>query len=723
MLNYSTTLKEGLCLRLLSIILVLVISNSSWAYLCPEYFSNSKLVKDMLDKQKIKNGEIIDTENTQAEDYLSAFSLSVGRANHALQGLLANKRAATIENTFEKLQIAEMEKQYVLGSFIAVHAANKTAEMSNVYSRIVEINQKYETELYNNIEFFQRVEHIYKNRGRLTIAEKRLVEKLYQKFRENGFGFPAEQSKELYDLKLKLSDLQQQYSNNLLDLKAQNSRDIKDVYKLRGLSLKTIEKLKKIAEEDGKDGYSIKLDTWVVQEINERAEDPMLRMQVLSSYLNRGHGKNKFNNEQLVRDIVATKHRIAQLIGYKSYADYAFVDRVANSPEEILALVEELKGYYLPKAREQLSELKAYKKEKTGDDKLYDWDQALWRTRLQKERYSFDQQALMPYFSLPNVQKGLFTTVQKLFRISIRKDEKAKVYHPDVSVYKVYSREGELMGQLIIDLFTRDEKSAGGWHAGMQPSFKLEGQRVPAVSTIVLNINKDKSKASTLLTLSQAESYFHEMGHALHSILSRAPYAEQAGTRVSRDVVELPSQFLENYLYEPKTLKSFAKHYETGQSIPEEYIQAIIQSRQFFSAVYGIANLNYILLDLTYYMDPNIKVDNFVQFENDLRIENSNMVKQTFSKVSSTSFSHIFEGGYSAGYYSYLYASLLEAQVFSIFKQKGLFDAETSKRYLQGIIEVGGSADLAKAFKQFAREDVSIYPLLQRMGIDIPESN
>ncbi len=490
---------------------------------------------------------------------------------------------------------------------------------------------------------------------------------------------------------------------------------VADTEELAGLPEATIASAASLAKEKGKQGYVFGLDMPTYISIMKYADNAALREKMYRAYGTRAAKDNEYNNEQNIQELVNTRLAKAQLLGFDSHAALTLSKRMAKTPETVLSFLSDLKVLAKPAAEKDLNTVQKFASNAGHQGEVKPWDFSYWSEKLKRATLNLDDNLLKPYFKIENVLGGVFEISAKLYGLSFKKNANIATYHEDVDAYEVYDKDGEFLSLLYTDFFPRAGKRAGAWMTSYRSMYSLDGQVVRPHISIVCNFTKPTADEPSLLTFNEVTTLFHEFGHALHGMMARGTYPSLTGTSVYWDFVELPSQILENWCYEPEALALFAKHYETGELLPKEYVDRIVESQQFMEGYATLRQLNFGYLDMTYHGLTGPMEDAVADFERAATADT-----QLFSPVegtlSSTAFSHIFQGGYSAGYYSYKWAEVLDADAFERFKEEGIFSAAAANGFAE-ILSSGGTVAPDELFKKFRGRDPKVDALLKRAGI------
>ncbi len=555
----------------------------------------------------------------------------------------------------------------------------------------------------------------------LSGAQQRTVDNALRDFRLAGVDLPADKKARYGEIQSRLSTLSNQFSNNVLDATQAWHKDIQEREALAGVPDSALETLKALAEAKGVDGYRITLDFPSFFPIVSYADSRELREEVYTAFVTRasdqGPNAGKFDNAPILEEILALRQELARLLGFDTYADYSLTTKMADSPTQVLDFLEDLARRAKPQAKEEFDELSAYARDELGIASLKPWDVAYASEKLREARYDISQEQLRPYFSAPRVVDGLFQVIERLYNVHIEQDEHAPSYHDDVRFYRI-SEHGKPIAGFYLDLYAREGKRGGAWMADCRVRRQTEhGLQLP-VAFLTCNFTAPVGSKPALLTHDEVTTLFHEFGHGLHHMLTKQDIADVSGINgVAWDAVELPSQFMENYCWEREGLDLLAKHVETGEPLPDALFERLQAAKNFQSAMGMMRQIEFSLFDVRLHHELEAPTASEVQtLLNDVRSQTSVVPVVDFNRFQN-SFSHIFAGGYAAGYYSYKWAEVLSADAWSAFEEAGIFDPTTGQRFREEILEQGGARDAAELFVAFRGREPSVEPLLRHSGI------
>ena len=652
------------------------------------------------------------------EDYMPAVErgIALGRAN--VDRIVNNPEAPTFANTIAALEDINLDLDRVLGVFYPLEDALSNDTVMELANKIAPMVTAYNTSVNLNEGLWRRVRAVHDSADTtaLTQEQKMLLRQTYDSFVRNGALLEGADREKYSQLKSRLSELTNTFGQNVL--RELNTYQIwLTADELAGLTEGTIEAAALAAKEAGRPGeYLFTLAQPVYTAFMKNSSRRDLREKMYRLYSSR-NTKGQYSNLEVMKEIAATRLAIANLLGYKTYADYALADKMAKNPEGVYTLLNSLRDAYRPAQQRELKEIADYAAELEGHPiDLKPWDYSYYSNKLRNARYSYDEEEMRPYFPLASVVDGVFGLATKLYGVTFEKNTDIPVYHPDVTAYDVRDADGSYLGVIYTDFFPRASKRAGAWMTDFKGQRILpDGTNSRPHVTIVMNFTKPTDTKPSLLTPYEVETFLHEFGHALHGLLANSTYQSLSGTNVKRDFVELPSQFNENYLTEKEFLDGFARHYLTGEPIPAELVDRLIASSQFGAAYACMRQLNFGLLDMAWHT-ITAPVDDPVAFERQAT-ESVAIFEPVEGTLVAPTFSHIFAGGYAAGYYGYKWAEVLDADAFAHFKEHGIFDPETARSFRDNILSRGGTEDPDVLYRRFRGHDATIDALLRRDGI------
>lgn len=638
-------------------------------------------------------------------------------ARERISAITENTDAPTFGNTLVPLEFASKELGVVSSCFFNLNSAETNEDIQTIARELSPKLTLFNNETLLNESLFVRIKAVWEIREQeqLDAESARLLKETYEGFVRNGALLEGQQRESLKSISEKLSKLSLSFGENVLKETQAFELHVADAEELAGLPEATIASAAALAGEKGKKGYVFGLDMPTYISIMKYADNAALREEMYRAYGTRAAKENECNNEQNIQELVNTRLAKAQLLGFDSHAALTLSKRMAKTPETVLSFLDDLKALAKPAAEKDLKAVQEFASAAGHQGEVKPWDFSYWSEKLKKATLNLDDNLLKPYFKIENVLAGVFEISAKLYGLSFKKNDDIATYHEDVDAYEVYDKDGEFLSLLYTDFFPRAGKRAGAWMTSYRSMYTLEGEVVRPHISIVCNFTKPTADKPSLLTFNEVTTLFHEFGHALHGMMARGTYPSLTGTSVYWDFVELPSQILENWCYEPEALALFAKHYETGELLPKEYVDRIVESQQFMEGYATLRQLNFGYLDMTYHGRREPMEGSVADFERSATADT-----QLFSPVegtlSSTAFSHIFQGGYSAGYYSYKWAEVLDADAFERFKQEGIFSAAAADGFAE-ILSSGGTVAPDELFKKFRGRDPKVDALLKRAGI------
>lgn len=659
-------------------------------------------------------------EKIKLKHYKPGIEKLIEKSREEIEAIANQDTEPSFENTIEALERGGRDLDQAAEIFFNLNSAETSDEMQALANELSPMLTAFGNEIMQNETLFARVKSVYDNRSNLSLdkEEQMLLRKTYLGFVRSGANLNEEDKKKYRELSNALAMASLKFGENVLaetnayELILENEDDLK------GLPDGAIDAAALAAEEKGHKGmWLFTLQAPSFLPFMEYAENRELREKMYKAYMSKAFKGDDLDNQEKVKEIVKLRYEMAKLLGYKTYADYILEERMAEKPGKVKDFLNDLLEKALPKAKEEVEELKAYIK-KLGDDiELERWDWAYYSQKLKNEKYQLDDEMLRPYFQMEKAVDGVFQVANKLYGLTFKKNNDIPVYHKDVQAYEVLDESGKHISVFYADFFPRPGKRGGAWMTSYRGQWKTDTDHRPVVS-IVCNFTPPTDSKPSLLTFNEVETLFHEFGHALHGMLADGKYNSLSGTSVYWDFVELPSQILENWLMEKECLDLFASHYETGESIPEDLIEKIKASSNYHEAYQTLRQLSFGLMDMAWHSltSENIEVKDVAAFEQ-AAMKQTELFNPIPGVCMSTQFSHIFQGGYAAGYYSYKWAEVLDADAFSVFKEKGIFDAETAKSFKENILSKGGSEHPMELYKRFRGQEPSVEALLERSGL------
>lgn len=638
-----------------------------------------------------------------------------------IEAIINNPEAPTFANTIVAYEKSGKFLDRVTTVFGNLRSAETNDDLQKIAQKMIPLLSEHSNNISLNEKLFQRVKAVYKQKSKLslTIEQAKLLDDIYDGFVRRGANLQGEARNKYRELSKKLSTLTLQFGEN--NLKETNNFQLVLTQKeqLAGLPEGIVEATAQTAREKGVEGWVITLHAPSYVPFMTYASNRELRKELYMAYNTKCTKDNEFNTLDIVKDLVNTRMQIAQLLGYKSYADYTLKERMAESSKNVYKLLDQLLDAYTPTAKAEYNEVQELARSTQGKEfRLMPWDWSYYSDQLKNKKFSLNDEMLRPYFELSNVKEGVFGLATRLYGITFRKNSEIPVYHPDVDAYEVLDKDGSFLAVLYTDFHPRAGKRAGAWMTSFKGQWidDQTGENSRPHITLVMNFTKPTESKPALLTFDEVNTFLHEFGHGLHGIFANTHYESLSGTSVYRDFVELPSQIMENFAVEKDFLSTFAKHYQTGEIIPDTLVQRIIDSSNFNVAYACLRQVSFGLLDMGWYTRTTPFTGDVKAYEQKAW-EKAQILPVVEGTCMSAQFSHIFAGGYSAGYYSYKWAEVLDADAFSLFMQKGIFNQEVAQSFRNNILSKGGTEHPMTLYKRFRGQEPSIDALLIRNGI------
>ena len=657
-------------------------------------------------------------DKIENEHYLPAFEAGIAEAKAEIDAIVANQEEPTFENTIEAMEYAGATLDRVAGIFYNLMEANTNDQMQAIAEQVAPMLTEYSMYVSLNNDLFQKVKAVYEKKDELGLDKDQmtLLEDSYKDFVRGGANL-SDEDKALYSKwseELSLTTLQ--FSKNVLAATNAYTLHVTDSADLAGLPEYVKTMAAETAAEKGLEGWAFTLQYPSFSPFMKYSANRELRRQVWTAYNSRAIGGENDNTE-IVKKIVDLRIKIANILGYETYADYALETRMAKNRTTVNEFVKNLLEPSLKYAKKDVADVLAYaKKNGFEDNKLMPWDFSYWSERYQEAEYSLNAEELKPYFQLESCIDAVFGLANRLYGITFEELDNLSVYHEDVKVYQVKDADGSHLALFYADFFPRASKRGGAWMTEFRGQSIKDGVESRPFINIVCNFTKPTADAPSLITHDEFTTFLHEFGHALHGILAQGRYESLTGTNVSRDFVELPSQIMENWAFEPEYLNSFAKHYQTGEPIPADLIEKIVAAKNYLAGYAQVRQLHFGYLDMAWHTLKEVPSESTIEFEQKVLAPYAVMPSVEGTGFSA-SFSHIFTGGYSAGYYSYKWAEVLEADAFSLFKEKGIFNTEVAESFRKNILEMGGAEDESVIYRNFRGHDPQPEALMKKLGL------
>ena len=691
----------------------LLIAGSALALICSCNSMENPLLKESSapfgapEFDKIKN-----------EHYLPAFEAGIAEAKAEIDAIVANQEEPTFENTIEAMEVSGQTLNNVAGIFFNLMEADTNDEMQQIAEKVSPLLTEYSMYVSLNPELFQRVKAVYEKKDELGLApdQMKLLEDNYKSFVRGGANL-SDEDKALYSKwSEELSLITLQFSKNVLAATNAYVLNITDSTQLGGLPEFVKTMAAETAAEKGLEGWAFTLDAPSYSPFLKYSTERELRKEIWTAYNTRAIGGENDNTE-IVKKIVDLRIKIANILGYETYADYALEERMAKNKVTVNEFIKNLLEPSMEFAKKDVADVYAFaKKNGFEDSQLQSWDFSYWSEKYQQAEYSLSAEELKPYFQLESCIDAVLGLATRLYGITFKELDNVPVYHPDVKVYEVNDADGRHLALFYADFFPRASKRGGAWMTEFRGQSIRNGVEYRPFISTVMNFTKPTADAPALITHDELVTFLHEFGHALHGIFAEGRYGSLTGTNVSRDFVELPSQIMENWAFEPEYLNSFAKHYQTGEPIPAELIEKVVAAKNYLAGYAQVRQLHFGYLDMAWHSLTELPAESAVEFEQKVLAPYA-VMPAVEGVAFSTSFSHIFSGGYSAGYYSYKWAEVLEADAFSLFKEKGIFNTEVSNSFRKNILSMGGTEDEAVIYRNFRGHDPEPQALMEKLGL------
>lgn len=654
----------------------------------------------------------------ESQHYKPAIEKAIEMAKAEIDAIVSNPEKPTFENTTVALDFAGEKLNRITSIFFNLNAAETNEDIQKIAQEISPWLSEFRNDITLNEELFARVKSVFDSKESLQLSPEQdmLLEKQYKSFARNGANLSEEKKSNLRKIDSELSKLSLQFGENVLAETNAFEMHLTEEKDLAGLPESAKEAAQELAKEKNKEGYIFTLDFPSYVPFLTYADNRELRKKLAIAAGKKGFQNNEYNNEQIVLSIVKLRNERANLLGYKSHAHFVLEERMAETPEKVIEFSNELLQKAKPAAEREFKHLENYAKKLDGIDQLQKWDGAYYGEKLKKELFELDQEQLKPYFQLENVIAGVFSIANKLFDLHFEEVFDIDKYHQDVKTYKVWDSKDNFIAYFYADFHPRKGKRNGAWMTSYKSQFIQNGINERPHVSIVCNFTKPTATKPSLLTFNEVTTLFHEFGHALHGMLANTTYTSLSGTSVSWDFVELPSQILENWCYEKEALELFAKHYKTSEIIPMKYVVKIKESASFHEGMQTLRQLSFGILDMKWHSENPTEIASIKDFENEAFLD-TKLYPEVAENCMSTAFSHIFQGGYSAGYYSYKWAEVLDADAFEYFLEKGIFDKEVATKFKENILSKGGTQKPMDLYKRFRGKEPKPDALLKRAGL------
>ena len=652
------------------------------------------------------------------EHYLPAFKAAIEEAKKEIDAIAHSETTPDFGNTIEALSQGGERLSVISSIFFNLNSAETDEKMQQIARDVSPLVTDFYNDILFNERLFQRVKQVYEQHENLDLTpeQQMLLEKTWKSFARNGAALPDDKKQKMREISRELSELSLKFSDNNLAETNGWFLHIIDESELAGLPQSAIDAAAQAAKTKELEGWVITLHAPSFGPFMRYSDRRDLRQKVYMAYSTRSYKGNEFDNTEILTRIANLRLERANLLGYPSHADFVLEETMAQNANTVNSFLKELANASLPVAKKELGDVQQFAKTKGFDQTIEAWDWAYYAEKLRQDKYDFDEELTRPYFQLEKVKEGIFELTNRLWGLTYKPNNEVPVYHQDVTVYEVYDEDGRFLSLLYLDFFPRPGKSAGAWMTSFREQYRKNGQDIRPQVSLVCNFSKPTDTKPSLLTFNEVTTFLHEFGHALHGIMSDLNYADLSGTSVYRDFVELPSQILENWAVEREFLDLFARHYETGEPIPAELVEKIIQTRNFHAAYATVRQLGFGLNDMAWHsitQPVNTKPEEFER----TAMQPVQLFRWIDGTMMSTAFSHIFAGGYAAGYYGYKWAEVLDADAYKAFKENGIFDKTTAEKFRQYILSKGGSEPPMDLYVKFRGREPSIDAMLERDGL------
>ncbi|SFE72521.1 M3 family metallopeptidase [Flavobacterium xueshanense] len=652
------------------------------------------------------------------EDFLPAFQKGIELAKSEIDAIVRNPIKPTFENTIEALAFSGDVLDRISSIFFNLNSAETNDEIQKIAQEVSPLLSEFGNDVRLNPDLFARVKTVYEHREKLNLNPEQttLLDKKYKSFSRNGANLPEDKKNQLREIDKELSKLSLQFGENVLAETQAYQLHITNKEDLAGLPEGIIEAARSLAKSQEKEGWVFTLDYPSYVPFVTYADNRELRKKIVIAFGAKGFQNNEFDNQEIVLKIAKLRFDRAQVLGYGTHAHFVLKERMAESPEKVKTFSNDLLEKAKPAALKEFAQLNAFAKELHGIEQLEKWDGAYYSEKLKQQLFNLDDEILKPYFQLEKVLDGAFAVAQKLYGITFEEIYQVDKYHEEVKTYEVKDENAQLVAVFYADFFPRKGKRNGAWMTSFKSQYIKKGINERPHISIVCNFTKPTETKPSLLTFNEVTTLFHEFGHALHGMLANTTYPSLSGTSVYWDFVELPSQILENWCYEPEALALFAYHYETGEIIPMELVHKIKESASFQEGIATMRQLSFGLLDMAWHAEDPSNIKDIKAFETE-QFAATQLYPDVKENAMSTSFSHIFQGGYSSGYYSYKWAEVLDADAFEYFQEKGIFNKEVATKFKENVLSKGGTEHPMILYKRFRGQEPKPEALLRRAGL------
>jgi peptidyl-dipeptidase Dcp len=652
------------------------------------------------------------------EHFIPAIDAALAEARSEVDAIIKSTKKPDFANVIVALEVAGQKLERVAGVLYNLNSSNTNDTIQAIARDVSPKLSEFSNYVSLNDTLFKKVKEVYLQKDQLNLSteDKQLLEKKYLGFVRSGANLEGDAKKRYAEITIELSKLTLKFGENVLAETNAYQLVITDKKDLSGIPEAECEAAAQAAKQKGKEGWLFNLQGPSYGAFMKYADNRDLREKMYRAYTSRGYQKNDKNNEEIIRKIVNLRLEVAKLLGYNTYAEYVLAERMAENPQKVNEFLNQLHAASRVPAENEFKEEESFAKKLGFKDKLQRWDWSYYSEKLKNANYQFDEQQVKPYFQLDKVRKGVFELANRLYGLTFKENKEIPVYHPDVTAYDVFDQDGSFLSVLYLDFFPREGKNGGAWMNDLRPESKVNGKSIRPLITVVTNFTKPTATKPSLLTFYEVSTFLHEFGHALHGMLAQSVYPSLSGTNVYRDFVELPSQIMQNWCTQKEWLNLFATHYQTGEKIPDELVKKLIDAENFQAGYLNERQLSFGMNDMAWHTITEPYNGDILEFEKKA-IAPTELFEAVKGSCISTAFTHIFAGGYSAGYYGYKWAEVLDADAFSVFKKNGIFDRATAESFRKNILEKGGTEHPMKLYIAFRGQEPSIEPLLERSGL------
>ncbi|WP_304196802.1 M3 family metallopeptidase [Flavobacterium alvei] len=652
------------------------------------------------------------------DDYKPAFIENIAAAKAEIDAIINNPETPTFENTIEALDFSGNALDRLSSIFFNLNSAETCEEMQKIAQEVSPLLTEFSNDITLNEDLFKRIKTVYEQKESLNLSPEQatLLDKKFKNFSRNGALLSEDTKLKLREIDTELAKLKLTYGENVLAETNNYQLHITNESDLAGLPEGTIEAAKSLAKSKELEGWIFTLDFPSYIPFVTYADNRELRKEMAIAAGKKAFQNNEFDNQEITLKIAKLRFERANLLGYETHSHFVLEERMAQNPDKVKSFLNDLLAKARPAAQREFAELTAFAKDLDGIEQLEKWDGAYYSEKLKQKLFNLDDEKLKPYFQLENVLNGAFTVANKLFGLTFTEIFDIDKYHEEVTTYEVKDEFGELVAIFYADFFPRKGKRNGAWMTSFKSQYIKDGKNERPHISNVCNFTKPTETKPSLLTFNEVTTLFHEFGHGLHGMLANTTYPSLSGTSVYWDFVELPSQVMENWCYEPEALALFAKHYETGEIIPQEYVEKIKESASFQEGMATLRQISFGLLDMAFHSNNPTEITNVKAFER-TAFEGTTLYPDVAENCMSVSFSHIFQGGYSSGYYSYKWAEVLDADAFEYFQQEGIFNKEVATKFKDNVLSKGGTELPMELYKRFRGQEPKPDALLKRAGL------